>query len=66
MDPITLGFYAVVCGLLSAAAPRVPKLPIRLALGAAVGLIAATVLPWLKNLVTKSEMAAYLPNGFGL
>ncbi len=51
MDPITLGFYALVCGCLSAVAPKFPKLPIRLGVGAVVGLIAASVLPELKGML---------------
>jgi len=49
MDPITLAFYAIVCGCLSAVAPNFPKLPVRLAIGASVGIIAAAALPWLKG-----------------
>jgi len=52
MDPITIAFYAVVCGCLSAAAPTVPKLPIRLAVGAGVGVVAASVLPVIKGMMT--------------
>ncbi|SNR32831.1 hypothetical protein [Puniceibacterium sediminis] len=48
MDPITLTFYATVCACLSAVAPRVPRLPVRLAIGALVGLVAATLLPFLR------------------
>ncbi len=51
MDPITLAFYAVVCGCLSAVAPRMPRLPIRLGIGAVVGIIAAAVLPSLKGMI---------------
>ncbi len=51
MDPFTLAFYAVVCGILSAVAPNVPKLPIRLGIGAAVGIIAAAALPELKGML---------------
>ncbi len=51
MDPITLGFYALVCGTLSAVAPRFPRLPIRLGIGAAVGLVAASVLPAIKGML---------------
>jgi hypothetical protein len=51
MDPIALTFYAVVCGLLSAASPRIPRLPVRLGIGAAVGLVAATVLPLVKQML---------------
>ena len=45
MEPIALGFYAIVCGLLGAAGPKLGALPMRLGIGAAVGLIAASVLP---------------------
>jgi len=49
MDPITLIFYALVCGCLSVAAPKLPGLPVRLGVGAAVGILAATVLPIIKG-----------------
>lgn len=49
MDPITLAFYAIVCGCLSAASPRIPRLPVRLGIGAVVGIVAATLLPWIKG-----------------
>ncbi|MEL7116928.1 MAG: hypothetical protein AAGP08_15335 [Pseudomonadota bacterium] len=49
MDPIALAFYAVVCGCLSAASPKLPSLPVRLAIGAGVGVIAALVLPVLRG-----------------
>ncbi|MCC1494116.1 hypothetical protein [Cognatishimia sp. F0-27] len=45
MDPITLSFYAVVCGCLSVAAPRLGGFVPRLIVGAVVGLVAATLLP---------------------
>ena len=51
MDYVALGFYAVVCGCLSAASPRVPRLPVRLAIGAVVGIAAAATLPWLKGML---------------
>ena len=51
MDPITIIFYAVVCGCLSVAAPKLPGLPIRLGIGAAVGIIAASVLPFIKDMM---------------
>ena len=51
MDPFTLGFYAIVCAALGAVAPRVPRLPLRLGMGAAVGLVAASILPWLKGML---------------
>ncbi len=49
LDPITITYYAAVCAALSAGAPRVPALPVRLALGAVVGLVAAAALPWLRG-----------------
>ena len=45
MDPITLSFYAVVCGALSIVAPNLGGFIPRLAIGAVVGIVAATVLP---------------------
>ena len=51
MDPIALTFYAVVCGLLSAVAPTMPRLPVRLAIGAVVGILAASLLPVLKGMM---------------
>ena len=62
MDPFTIGFYAIVCAGLSAVAPRVPKLPVRLAVGAAVGVIAATLLPEIKSMIGSSGvLLGYLP-----
>ena len=49
MDPITIAFYAIVCGCLSAVAPKLPKLPVRLGVGAGVGILAATVLPLIQG-----------------
>lgn len=48
MDPLAALYYAVVCALLAGTLP--PTLPTwgRYAVGAAVGAVAATVLPWLK------------------
>lgn len=48
MDIIALAFYAVVCGLLGLAGPRLGAAPVRLGIGAAVGIIAATALPYIK------------------
>jgi len=62
MDPFTVGFYAIVCAGLSAVAPRVPRLPVRLAVGAVVGVIATTVLPQIKGIIgTSGVMLGYLP-----
>ncbi|WP_421701931.1 hypothetical protein [Aliiroseovarius sp.] len=49
MDPVALGFYAVICGLLSLAAPSLGRPFLRLGIGALVGIIAAAVLPMLKS-----------------
>lgn len=49
MDPLTLIYYALVCSVLSAFAPRLPTLPVRLAIGAAVGVIAAVLLPFVRG-----------------
>lgn len=49
MDPITLIFYAVVCGCLSVVAPKLPGLPVRLGIGAGVGIAAASLLPLIKD-----------------
>lgn len=49
MEPISLLFYAVVCGLLSVFAPSLGGMVPRLAVGAVVGVIAAIVLPVLRG-----------------
>ncbi len=51
MDPLTLIFYAAVCGLLSLFAPHLGGRVIRLAIGAVVGVIPATTLPFIAALV---------------
>lgn len=51
MDPIAIAFYAVICGCLSAVAPNLGGMPIRLAIGAVVGVIAALVLPMVKGVL---------------
>ena len=48
MDPVSIVFYAVICGCLSLAAPRLGGLGPRLAVGAAVGIAAATALPLIR------------------
>jgi len=48
MDPVTLSFYAVICGLLSLAGPTLGRPAIRLVIGAGVGLLAAGALPYLR------------------
>ena len=49
MDPISLTFYAAICGLLSLFAPSLGGRVPRLAVGALVGLAAATILPVLRG-----------------
>ncbi len=49
MDITALGFYAVICGVLSFAAPKLGRPFLRFAIGAAVGIVAATVLPMIKG-----------------
>ena len=51
MDPINLVYYAAICATLSALSPKVPALPWRLGIGAAVGLGAAAFLPLVKSVV---------------
>jgi hypothetical protein len=48
MDPVTLSFYAVVCGLLAGFVPQSSR-AFRIALGVGVGLIAASLLPPLRS-----------------
>lgn len=49
MDFTALGFYALVCGALSFAAPRLGPALSRFAIGALVGVLAALFLPSLKT-----------------
>lgn len=51
MDPISLGFYAIICGCLSSFAPdTLGKLP-RFGIGAVVGIGAAALLPMLRGMM---------------
>jgi hypothetical protein len=52
MDPIALLFYAVVCGCLSFFAPNLGGRMQRLAIGAGVGVVAAALLPIIRQVVT--------------
>lgn len=45
MDPVSVTYYAIVCALLSAYAPKVRRRVARLFVGAVVGLLAAAFLP---------------------
>ena len=52
MDPISLVFYAIVCGLLSVFAPNLGGFLPRLAVGAVVGIGAAATLPVITNMMS--------------
>lgn len=45
MDPVNMIYYAVICAGLAGLSPRFRTLPLRLAIGAGVGLVAAGLLP---------------------
>ena len=51
MEPISLVFYAVICGLLSVFAPNLGGALPRMAFGAVVGLAAAAVLPFIRGMM---------------
>ncbi|WP_417206186.1 hypothetical protein [Antarctobacter sp.] len=51
MDPISLVFYATVCGLLGLAGPSLGAAPIRLGIGAIVGVVAVSVLPFVHQIL---------------
>ncbi len=51
MDPISLVFYAIVCGLLSLFAPNLGGMLPRLVVGAVVGVAAATALPFVNGMM---------------
>lgn len=55
MDPVSIGFYASVCGLLGLAGPKLGAAPIRLGVGALVGVLAVSVLPHVKTLLGVAE-----------
>ena len=50
-DPTTIAYYAVICGALSALAPSLRTPARRIMLGAAVGVVAATVFPALRSAI---------------
>ena len=50
MEPISLAFYAIVCGILSVVAPNLGGFLPRLIVGAGVGIVAAIVLPIIRQL----------------
>lgn len=49
MDPISIGFYAMICGTLSAAGPILGGVIRRIMIGILVGAGAAWLLPILKT-----------------
>jgi len=51
MDVIALSFYAVICGVLGWAAPNLGAPVVRLGIGAVVGVIAASLLPYVKAML---------------
>lgn len=51
IDTVAIAWYAAICGTLSALAPSLGGRLIRIAIGAVVGICAATVLPFLKNMM---------------
>ncbi|SMX38320.1 hypothetical protein [Maliponia aquimaris] len=51
MDPVSIAFYASVCGLLGLAGPKLGAAPIRLGIGAVVGVLAVSVLPWVQQML---------------
>lgn len=51
MDPIALAFYAAICGLLSLFAPSLGGMVPRMLIGAVVGILAASLLPFMKTLI---------------
>jgi hypothetical protein len=51
MDPISVAFYAVICGTLSAFAPKSLGFVVRFLIGGGVGVCAALILPFLKGVI---------------
>ena len=49
VDPVTLTYYAIVCGCLAWASPLLNPLIVRLASGGIVGIVAALALPLLRH-----------------
>ena len=51
MDPVSVAFYAIVCGLLAGLLPARLGRAAKIATGLAVGILSATALPLLRTLV---------------
>jgi hypothetical protein len=49
MDPVTLAYYGLICGVLSYAAPRWRKPGTRFLIGVLVGLVAPGLLPMIRQ-----------------
>jgi hypothetical protein len=58
MDPISLAYYAAICGVLGVASPWMGSLPVRLIVGALVGIGAAALLPQVQALIGLGAYAA--------
>ncbi len=51
MDPVSLVYYAIICGVLCWAGPRIGGPVLRVIAGVIVGMLAAGVLPALKAML---------------
>ena len=51
IDPAAIAWYAAICGALSAFAPSVGGRGLRIAVGAVVGVLAATLLPAVRSVL---------------
>jgi hypothetical protein len=49
LDPVTLAYYGLICGALSFVAPRWRKPGLRFLVGILVGLVAAGLLPTIRQ-----------------
>ncbi len=68
MDPLTSGFYAVVCGSLAAFAPQGATRTVRAAIGAGVGLVCSGGMAdaaWIVSVMTLSTLGAAPHPPFG-
>jgi hypothetical protein len=51
IDTTAIVWYAAICGILSALAPSFGGQATRIGIGAVVGILAATILPFLKGMM---------------
>jgi len=49
MDAVTLGYFAIVCGILGAISPGLGPMGTRLIIGAGVGAVATALLPIIRT-----------------